>query len=424
MPNEGYHFDRVEFYEKTGAGENDLIAADLTLTEENTFTMPDYDVVLKVFFAAHTYGEAGYTWADDNSAVTASHTCAACGHGETETVRTTSAVTTPATCVDMGRTTYTATFTNSAFAVQTKEVENVDPIGHDWGAPTYVWDGNNCTATRVCGHDSAHTETETVAATAVTTAATCETAGSTVYTAVFGNQAFETQTKTVEIPAAGHSWGEPSYEWAQNGEDRTCTATRVCANDASHVETETVTATYAVTTEPTTASTGVGTYTATFANAAFVTQTSEVEIPMLEPDTITITLDPCNGGESAAITVEIPIGGSIETFPEVAYAGHKLIGWFTEAAANAFAAGTGVEITAETVFNEAATIYAHWYLPGDINGDTRVNNKDITMLLSYVKYHDVEVVMTALDVNGDGKVNNKDITWLLSYVKYHDVEIY
>ena len=155
-----------------------------------------------------------------------------------------------------------------------------------------------------------------------------------------------------------------------------------------------------------------------------MTQTKEVEIPMLEPDTITITLDPCNGGESEAITIEIAVGGSIEAFPEVTYTGHKLIGWFTEAAANAFAAGTGTAVTTETVFNEATTIYAHWYMPGDINGDGKVNNKDVTLLTSYIKYHDVDVVMTALDVNGDGKVNNKDITWLLSYVKYHDVELH
>ena len=42
------------------------------------------------------------------------------------------------------------------------------------------------------------------------------------------------------------------------------TATAVCKNDASHVETETVTATYEVTVEPTTESEGTGVYTAEF----------------------------------------------------------------------------------------------------------------------------------------------------------------
>ena len=63
-------------------------------------------------------------------------------------------------------------------------------------------------------------------------------------------------------------------------------------------------------------------------------------------------------------------------------------------------------------------------MPGDINGDGKVNNKDVTLLTSYVKYHDVDVVTAVLDVNGDSKVNNKDITWLSSYVKYKDVELF
>lgn len=64
------------------------------------------------------------------------------------------------------------------------------------------------------------------------------------------------------------------------------------------------------------------------------------------------------------------------------------------------------------------------YLPGDINGDGTVNNKDVTRLMRYIKYKDVEVVMAALDVNGDGSVNNKDVTRLMRYIKYHDVEIH
>jgi len=63
------------------------------------------------------------------------------------------------------------------------------------------------------------------------------------------------------------------------------------------------------------------------------------------------------------------------------------------------------------------------YLRGDINGDGRVNNKDITVLMRYVKYLDIEVVEEALNVNGDEKVNNKDITVLMRYVKYKDIEI-
>lgn len=64
------------------------------------------------------------------------------------------------------------------------------------------------------------------------------------------------------------------------------------------------------------------------------------------------------------------------------------------------------------------------YISGDINGDSKVNNKDATRLLQYLSDWNVEVVEAALDVNGDGKVNNKDATRLLQYLSDWDVEIY
>ena len=51
----------------------------------------------------------------------------------------------------------------------------------------------------------------------------------------------------------------------------------------------------------------------------------------------------------------------------------------------------GGEVTTETVFTENTTAYAHWRLPGDINGDGEVDNKDVTRLIRYIKYHDVDV---------------------------------
>lgn len=64
------------------------------------------------------------------------------------------------------------------------------------------------------------------------------------------------------------------------------------------------------------------------------------------------------------------------------------------------------------------------YIPGDINGDGKVNNKDVTRLFQYLSGMDVEVVNNALDVNGDGKVNNKDVTRLFQYLSGMDVEIH
>lgn len=74
-----------------------------------------------------------------------------------------------------------------------------------------------------------------------------------------------------------HTWGTPSYAWEAAEGGYTCTAERVCTLDGSHKDAETVTATYAVTT-PAGAHDGVGTYTATFKNAAFEKQTKAVTL--------------------------------------------------------------------------------------------------------------------------------------------------
>lgn len=64
------------------------------------------------------------------------------------------------------------------------------------------------------------------------------------------------------------------------------------------------------------------------------------------------------------------------------------------------------------------------YLPGDINSDGKVNNKDLTRLFQYLSDWDVEVNEAALDVNGDGKINNKDLTRLFQCLSDWNVEIF
>lgn len=74
------------------------------------------------------------------------------------------------------------------------------------------------------------------------------------------------------IPALGHGWGAVSYEWS--ADHSSLTATRVCAHDASHVETETVSAASTVTLAPTCTEAGKTTYfSALFENPAFTAQT-------------------------------------------------------------------------------------------------------------------------------------------------------
>ena len=44
--------------------------------------------------------------------------------------------------------------------------------------------------------------------------------------------------------------------------------------------------------------------------------------------------------------------------------------------------------------------------------------------MKYINHEDVECTEKALDVNGDGKVNTKDLTRLMKYINHEDVEIF
>jgi len=82
------------------------------------------------------------------------------------------------------------------------------------------------------------------------------------------------QGATTTATLVKHDWGTPSYSWS--ADNKTVTATRTCTKDASHVESETVNTTSEVTKEATCEEKGVTTYTATFENEAFETQTKAV----------------------------------------------------------------------------------------------------------------------------------------------------
>ncbi|MBQ0092982.1 MAG: dockerin type I repeat-containing protein, partial [Clostridiales bacterium] len=193
-------------------------------------------------------------------------------------------------------------------------------LGHDYGTPTYVWNGDQCTATRVCSHDDSHIETETVKGIYVKdTDATCEENEKGHYEATFTNPAFAKQStakNSVEVPETkighsftnyvsdnnatctadgtktahcdhagceetdtiadvdsklGHNYDKPTYKW--NGDE--CTATMVCLNDSSHPVIETATAVYVKDTNATCTENEKGHYEVTFQNGAFEQQFTE-----------------------------------------------------------------------------------------------------------------------------------------------------
>lgn len=73
----------------------------------------------------HDWNPPAYTWNGLDS-VTAKHVCKNdASHAETETVNVSSAVLTPASYTAMGWTRYTASFSNSSFTSQTKDVQDI-----------------------------------------------------------------------------------------------------------------------------------------------------------------------------------------------------------------------------------------------------------------------------------------------------------
>lgn len=138
----------------------------------------------------------------------------------------------------------------------------------------YVWeqkaDGWYCTGHAKCGYCGWPLE-ETVKA-ELTTETSCTENGKDIYTANFQHKCFAPQTRSDDLDPLGHDWAAPVYTWAKQGDDWYCTAERVCNRDASHIEKETVKASYKVAVPATTEKEGEGTYTAVFENQAFETQ--------------------------------------------------------------------------------------------------------------------------------------------------------
>ena len=193
-------------------------------------------------------------------------------------------VETKATCEKDGYITYTATvvYEGETFT-DTRTVDTEPATGHKWGTATYDWvedpttGSMTCTAKRICENDENHVETENakVEYEEIKTP-TVREPGEGVYTATFSeNENFETQTKKVTIDSLEPVYGEPTYEWSED--NSTVTAILPCINgdedDAFKVTVNTI---GQQTKEPNCTDKGETTYTATFDDDRFETQTKVV----------------------------------------------------------------------------------------------------------------------------------------------------
>jgi hypothetical protein len=193
--------------------------------------------------------------------------------------------TTEATTTSMNGYQYRCVVSNSAGSITSDSVSlTVNEHVHTWGNPVWSWseDGKTCTVTFTCEKDENHKESPKVDVTsAVKKPATCTETGVTTYTATveFNGQTYTDTKDVADLPATGHSYGKPVWNWSEDG--KTCTVTFTCEKDETHKETSVVKVTSAVKTPATCTETGVTTYTATVEfNGQTYTDTKDVaDIP-------------------------------------------------------------------------------------------------------------------------------------------------
>ena len=82
-----------------------------------------------------------------------------------------------------------------------------------------------------------------------------------------------------------------------------------------------------------------------------------------------------------------------------------------------------VEFNGKTYTDVYEKSLAPEFVPGDINGDGSVDNKDVVALFRYTSGGDAKVNEIALDVNGDGFVDNKDVVVLFRFVSGGGVKL-
>ena len=161
---------------------------------KDTYTDTEIDAL------GHKYGDVKFSWDADNTACTASHDCINCDHSESETVNSTSEITTVATCTAKQVTTYTAVFTDEWISVktQTKPVEGDTAPDKHTQDPTYEDNGDGKhTKTYPCCNKSiveGHTYTDGVCA--------CDKVQTFTITWVNGNTTTTTTVNYGEVPAA------------------------------------------------------------------------------------------------------------------------------------------------------------------------------------------------------------------------------
>lgn len=102
--------------------------------------------------------------------------------------------------------------------------------------------------------------------------------------------------------------------------------------------------------------------------------------------------------------------------PGLSRHGYSFVGWSADGT-EVLSPGSSVEITENT------TVRAIWerdsavtLIRGDANCDTKLNAKDVTMIMQYLLGNDVPISVPCADVDTSGQINARDITLLMKVI--------
>lgn len=198
----------------------------------------------------YDYEHPTWNWQEDYSAATVSFAETNGGEALVKPAEVTS-VTTPATCEADGNIVYTASVSVNDNDYSDSQTVVLTATGHAYAdTPEWEWTDTGevdeeglpiytAVAVFACANDPSHAlrYDATEMAWDEYFMPDCEEDGSVTFFAriIYNDEELE-GTKTVTLPATGHAWGEPVWNWIDTGDGPTATVTFTCSNNEDHVE--------------------------------------------------------------------------------------------------------------------------------------------------------------------------------------------
>ena len=203
-----------------------------------------------------------------------------------------------------------------------------------------------------------------------------------------GSDPSETVLYNVTVNAIGNGTASVDKTKAKKGETVTVTATPDAGYEVENIGV-----------------TDANNNNVVFSNGAFKMPESDATVTVTfakEVEKVRVNFD-ANGGSCDSTFVQLNMGAKIELLPTATREGYIMTGWYTSG---------GTKITTDTVFNESATVYAHWVSaahttnPGGnaFYGDLAMRDEEVLNLLltpeDLASGEDVVVYMEVKDITG------------------------